>query len=104
MAQRTNIRQNREASRMRLQNLIRLASEIAGELDALQLSGIPVEFLPINEGIDFFEEVRGFEILLIKQAMKCTGGSQVKAADLLSLNPTTLNSKIKAYKIGYGRS
>src|SRR5882724_5373155 len=50
-------------------------------------------------GIQFYEEVQRFEIELIKQALEQTSGHQSRAAKLLGLNTTTLNSKIKSYNI-----
>lgn len=54
----------------------------------------------LENGLDFYDEVRRFEIDLIKRALLQTGGHQVRAARLLHLKITTLNSKIKHYKIG----
>jgi len=45
------------------------------------------------------EEVRRFEIDLIRRALEQTGGHQSRAARLLGMNATTLNSKIKTYNI-----
>jgi DNA-binding NtrC family response regulator len=53
----------------------------------------------IQSGIDFYEEVSRFEIDLIKRALVQTGGHQRRAARLLNLKVTTLNSKIKHYNI-----
>lgn len=53
----------------------------------------------VAEGIDFYDEVRRFEIALIKQALQKTHGTQVRAAALLNLKVTTLNAKIKQYSI-----
>jgi transcriptional regulator with GAF, ATPase, and Fis domain len=53
----------------------------------------------IENGFDFYDEVSRFEIDLIKRALIQTGGHQVKAAKLLNLKVTTLNSKIKHYQI-----
>lgn len=58
-----------------------------------------VRSLDLKHGIDFYDEVSRFEIDLIQRALACTGGNQVKAARLLNLKVTTLNSKIKHYKI-----
>lgn len=55
----------------------------------------------INQGIDFYEEVERFETRLIKLALDHTGGNQSRAAKLLGIKPTTLNSKIKLYAIEY---
>ena len=50
-------------------------------------------------GLDFYEEVSRFEIDLINSALQMTGGHQLRASRPLKLNPTTLNSKIKHYRI-----
>jgi DNA-binding NtrC family response regulator len=52
-----------------------------------------------SDGLDFYDEVSRFEIDLISRALLHTGGHQVRAAKLLNLKVTTLNSKIKHYKI-----
>jgi transcriptional regulator with PAS, ATPase and Fis domain len=53
-----------------------------------------------NDGkIDFFEEVKRFEVRLIKRALDLAGGNQAKAAKILGLGTTTLNYKIKAYEL-----
>lgn len=53
----------------------------------------------VGKGIDFYDEVRNFEISLIEQALRKTQGCQVRAAALLRLKTTTLNTKIKNYAI-----
>jgi DNA-binding NtrC family response regulator len=58
----------------------------------------------IQSGIDFYEEVSRFEIDLIKRALVQTGGHQRRAARLLNLKVTTLNSKIKHYNINMAGS
>jgi DNA-binding NtrC family response regulator len=58
-----------------------------------------VESLSLDNGLDFYDEVSRFEIDLIKRALLKTGGHQGRAARLLHLKITTLNSKIKHYKI-----
>ena len=55
--------------------------------------------IDIGRGINFYDEVRRFEIDLIRRALDQTGGHQSRAARLLGMNPTTLNSKIKTYNI-----
>ncbi len=61
-------------------------SSSAGEID-------------LTRGISFYDEVSRFEVELIKRALEITGGHQSKAARLLGMNNTTLNSKIKSYNI-----
>jgi DNA-binding NtrC family response regulator len=55
--------------------------------------------IDISRGVNFYDEVRKFEIDLIRRALEQTGGHQSRAARLLGLNATTLNSKIKTYNI-----
>ena len=52
-----------------------------------------------NETFDLQAEVRRFETELIRSALIQTGGSQRQAARLLGTKVTTLNTKIKRYKI-----
>jgi DNA-binding NtrC family response regulator len=58
-----------------------------------------VASLDIMRGISFYDEVSRFEIELIRRALEITGGHQSRAAKLLGMNNTTLNSKIKVYNI-----
>ncbi|MDT5123997.1 MAG: hypothetical protein QOC96_3479 [Acidobacteriota bacterium] len=58
-----------------------------------------VSGIDIGRGINFYDEVRRFEIDLIRRALEQTGGRQSRAARLLGMNATTLNSKIKTYNI-----
>jgi len=53
----------------------------------------------ISRGVNFYDEVKKFEIDLIRRALDQTGGHQSRAARLLGLNATTLNSKIKTYNL-----
>ncbi|NNE67792.1 MAG: sigma-54-dependent Fis family transcriptional regulator [Pyrinomonadaceae bacterium] len=55
--------------------------------------------IDIAQGITFYDEVKKFEIDLIQRALEQTAGHQSRAARLLGLNATTLNSKIKSYNI-----
>ena len=52
-----------------------------------------------NNGIDLQAEVRRFESELIRSALIQTGGCQRQAARLLATKVSTLNTKIKRYKI-----
>jgi len=72
-----------------------LASRLMHEVESLN----EVHTLEIHEGIDFYDQVTEFEIGLIRRALTYTHGHQGRAARLLNLKVTTLNSKIKQYKI-----
>jgi DNA-binding NtrC family response regulator len=54
---------------------------------------------PLHDDFDFYDEVRRFEMSLIRKALRVTRGSQIDAAKLLQLKATTLNAKIKKYRI-----
>jgi len=64
-----------------------------------------VESLRVNEPYDvagrvrLYDEVQRFEIELIRSALSRTMGNQTRAAQLLGVKLTTLNSKIKRYGI-----
>jgi len=73
----------------RLLRTLNAAVEDLESIDAPDLDG----------GFDFYNEVERFEISLIKRALRITDGSQVRAARLLNLKATTLNTKIKQFKL-----
>jgi len=66
---------------------------------AMRESASGASGVDIGRGINFYDEVRRFEIDLIRRALEQTGGHQSRAARLLGMNATTLNSKIKTYNI-----
>ena len=84
-----------EPSRNPVMSLKALASRLMREVECLN----EVHTVDINDGIDFYDEVTEFEIGLIRRALLHTHGHQGRAARLLNLKVTTLNSKIKQYKI-----
>ncbi|HEX8181075.1 MAG TPA: sigma-54 dependent transcriptional regulator [Pyrinomonadaceae bacterium] len=77
-----------------------LPTEICDPQRALGAATSPnAAAIDVARGIDFYDEVRRFEIDLIRRALEQTGGHQSRAARLLGMNATTLNSKIKTYNI-----
>lgn len=89
----------------RLNSLKRTAAAMLHEIDLLnhetvltQISST-IDNLETNGSANFFEEVRRFEMELIGRALDLTGGNQARAARLLGLSATTLNYKIKTYKM-----
>jgi transcriptional regulator with GAF, ATPase, and Fis domain len=79
----------------RLNTLRETALQLLDEVESLAISR-PVD---IKRGARFSDEVRQFEVSLIRTALGRTSGSQTRAARLLGLKPTTLNAKIKRYGI-----
>ena len=58
-----------------------------------------LSYQDLTKGIDLHEELRRFEIRLIRQALEETDGNQTHAAQLLGVKLTTLHEKIKRYGI-----
>ena len=99
------------ALKHRIETLQALLSTILEEVDRLRAELSPTRKYPSNhkskkdlrqgsindEGIDFYREIELYEIELIKRALHRVRGSQRRAAELLGLNPTTLNAKIKHF-------
>ncbi|HKR21233.1 MAG TPA: helix-turn-helix domain-containing protein [Pyrinomonadaceae bacterium] len=80
---------------VRLNTLRETVLQLLDEVESLSISR-PID---IKRGARFSEEVRQFEVNLIRTALGRTSGSQIRAARLLGLKPTTLNAKIKRYNI-----
>ena len=79
----------------RLNALRDIALTLLSEVDLLR-STPPAR----GEGcLKLYDEVQRFEIDLIRSALQKTNGSQVRAAQLLSVKQSTLNAKIKRYQI-----
>jgi transcriptional regulator with GAF, ATPase, and Fis domain len=79
----------------RIETLRVLALTLLEKLESLQ-SARPGR----GEGtVKLYDEVQRFETDLIRSALDRAGGNQVRAARLLGVKPTTLNAKIKRYRI-----
>lgn len=93
--------------RSRVQHLLDLADTLLKETASLARDKTftdesnRLQTLNLSEGIDFYNEVERFESGLIRLALDQTSGHQARAAKLLRIKPTTLNSKIKLYGIQY---
>lgn len=93
----------------RLENIEQLLRELSSEVTLLRRDSFALELstlypdLRSDSQIQFADKVRCFEIRLIGQALDLTGGNQKLAARLLGLRPTTLNEKMKRYKLLHGR-
>ncbi len=91
--------------RDRLQRVVDLAAALLSEAETLSRDkaftdeATRLKPLDILGGIDFYAEVQRFETHLIKMALAETAGNQAKAARLLGIKATTLNSKIKLFNI-----
>jgi DNA-binding NtrC family response regulator len=81
----------REDIRQEVLNPQQAAAQASGQSVANQID--------LTQGISFYDEVNRFQIELIRRALEITGGHQSRAAKLLGMNTTTLNSKIRYYNI-----
>jgi DNA-binding NtrC family response regulator len=93
------------AATERLNKIRDLASALMDEAKSLEHenglaeASATIENLSLKSRLDFFDEVRQFEVRLITRALEVSGGNQARAARLLGLGTTTLNYKIKSYEI-----
>lgn len=90
----------------RLERIREMAAALLDEAESLdhenalaERSGSINVNLTHKTAVNFFDEVRRFEMRLISRAMELTGGNQARAARLLGLGTTTLNYKIKSYQL-----
>ena len=79
----------------RLNTLREVALTLLREVESLRVSQEHAE----KRSLKLHDEVRRFEIDLIRSALGRTSGNQTRAARLLGVKLTTLNTKIKRYKI-----
>lgn len=94
----TNNRPEAEANmKLHIEALRELAQAFVKEVEDLGTQPTAVS----SKDLSFYDEVRRFEINLICRALIRTGGQQKRAARLLGVKATTLNSKIKRYRIAW---
>lgn len=79
----------------RLTALREVALTLLREVESLRIT----EPVNLSRKVRLSDEVQKFEVDLISSALTRTAGNQTRAARLLGVNLTTLNSKIKRYKI-----
>jgi transcriptional regulator with GAF, ATPase, and Fis domain len=91
----TAVVRNEVALENRLNTLREVALTLLREVESLRVSQ-PVS---VTRRVKLYEEVQRFEIDLIRSALSRTGGNQTRAAQLLGVKITTLNTKVKRYKI-----
>jgi DNA-binding NtrC family response regulator len=93
------------AAAQRLDKIKEMAAALLDEAESLDHenglaeASMTITNIDNKSGLDFFEEVKRFEVRLISRALEVTGGNQARAARLLGLGTTTLNYKIKTYQL-----
>ncbi len=58
------------------------------------------ERVRLGEDFNLFEQLKNFETDIIRQALYLTNNNQRAAAQMLGINYTTLNAKMKRFGIG----
>ena len=79
----------------RIKALLEITLSLLTELESLESLTAPAP----ERSLSLEDEVKRFEIALIRAALVKTKGNQARAARLLGVKHTTLNSKIKRYQI-----
>jgi len=69
------------------------------KIEALERELPEVAIDQSKKGSNLYEVITSFEKNLIRDALRATNWSQKRAAQILGVKPTTLNSKIKRYEI-----
>ena len=83
-----------------IKSLREITLSLLSELESLGSLTAP----PPETSLNLDDEVRRFEIALIRAALIKTKGNQASAARLLSVKHTTLNAKIKRYQLQTNRN
>jgi|ERR1700682_982402 len=81
----------------RLEALKEVALNLLNEVESLQRAQPPHP----DRKLRLHDEVQQFEIDLIRTTLDRTNGNQTRAARLLGVKLTTLNTKIKRYQISF---
>jgi transcriptional regulator with GAF, ATPase, and Fis domain len=83
-----------------IKSLREITLSLLSELESLGSLTAP----PPETSLNLDDEVRRFEIALIRTALIKTKGNQAGAARLLGVKHTTLNAKIKRYQLQTNRN
>jgi transcriptional regulator with GAF, ATPase, and Fis domain len=93
----TSLRVREAALDSRIEALREAALNLLSEVESLRSAPA----LRVDGNVRLHEEVQQFETDLIRATLDRTNGNQTRAAQLLGLKLTTLNTKIKRYKISF---
>jgi DNA-binding NtrC family response regulator len=91
-----------------IENAVEMAIALSGERKLLLVSDFPLPparprlvcsgspfFAVPDHGLDYERTVGSFELSILEQALRKTGGNKKLAADMLQLKRTTLAAKLK---------
>ena len=92
-----NIERNlwKNSTTPRMSIVKQLLSKLQAELETVN----ETEQIKFGEDFSLYEQIKSFEIDMIRHALYLTNNNQRVAAQMLGINYTTLNSKVKRYGI-----
>jgi DNA-binding NtrC family response regulator len=73
-----------------------LLNKLLNELETVNEN----ERVNLDENFNLYEQMKNFEMDIIRQALFLTDNNQRLAAQMLGINYTTLNAKMKRFGIG----
>ena len=73
-----------------------LLNKLLSELETVD----ETERVHLDENFNLYEQMKNFEMDIIRQALFLTDNNQRMAAQMLGINYTTLNAKMKRFGIG----
>jgi transcriptional regulator with PAS, ATPase and Fis domain len=84
------------ASTPRIGIVKQLLNKLLNELETVNEN----ERVNLDENFNLYEQMKNFEMDIIRQALFLTDNNQRLAAQMLGINYTTLNAKMKRFGIG----
>jgi len=94
------VRSKRDGTRTDLELHIEATCQLVSVLlDQIDILASERKRLDDRPSLNLRDELRRYETELIRRALARTRGHQLRAAQLLGVNATTLNEKIKRYQI-----
>ncbi|HEY8563533.1 MAG TPA: helix-turn-helix domain-containing protein [Pyrinomonadaceae bacterium] len=85
-----------QATTPRIGIVKQLLNKLLNELETVSEN----ERVNLEENFNLYEQMKNFEMDIIRQALYLTDNNQRLAAQMLGINYTTLNAKMKRYGIG----
>ena len=87
------------AGNEQIESIKSITNLLLRKIEALEREAPEVAIDQFKKGSNLYEVITLYEKNLIRDALRATNWSQKRAAQILGVKPTTLNSKIKRYEI-----
>lgn len=85
-----------QATKPRIGIVKQLLNKLLNELETVNEN----ERVKLDDNFNLYEQMKNFEMDIIRQALFLTDNNQRLAAQMLGINYTTLNAKMKRFGIG----